>query len=111
MQFKSQDDAMQAKLLDGKGKSHSPESASYGSSTYGARPMPVVQDLEAAEAALSDRVAAAQRSVQEMSDKVVARARKTAAAANDYVHKQPWKVIGAGAAVGLVLGLLFARRR
>ena len=28
----------------------------------------------------------------------------------DYVHEKPWQGIGVGAAVGLVLGLLLARR-
>ena len=30
--------------------------------------------------------------------------------ADDYVHEKPWQGIGVGAAVGLVLGLLLARR-
>ena len=29
---------------------------------------------------------------------------------DDYVHEKPWQGIGVGAAVGLVLGLLLARR-
>jgi ElaB/YqjD/DUF883 family membrane-anchored ribosome-binding protein len=33
-----------------------------------------------------------------------------AGATDDYVHRNPWTVIGVGAGVGLVAGLLFARR-
>lgn len=36
---------------------------------------------------------------------------KAAAKATDvYVHENPWKAIGAGAGVGLVIGLLIGRR-
>ncbi len=31
-------------------------------------------------------------------------------AADDYVHEKPWQAIGAGACVGLVVGLLIGRR-
>ena len=68
------------------------------------------EDLARAKAALGERVAAARRSVEEMSD-VVARTRKSVRAADDYVHERPWKVIGAGAAAGVLIGWLLARRR
>lgn len=41
---------------------------------------------------------------------VASGASRLAASANHEVHEEPWKAIGAGAAVGLLLGLLFARR-
>jgi ElaB/YqjD/DUF883 family membrane-anchored ribosome-binding protein len=41
---------------------------------------------------------------------VVDQARKTAAAADGYVHSHPWTVIGAAAAVGTLIGVLVARR-
>ena len=37
-------------------------------------------------------------------------AQKAVYRADDYVHEKPWQGIGVGAAVGLVLGLLLARR-
>jgi ElaB/YqjD/DUF883 family membrane-anchored ribosome-binding protein len=40
----------------------------------------------------------------------VRRARAVSDAADDYVHDNPWRAIIAGAAVGLVLGLLLSRR-
>ncbi len=38
------------------------------------------------------------------------RARAAGRSADDYVHDHPWRVIGAAAGVGLVLGLLISRR-
>ncbi|AJJ09071.1 hypothetical protein CH64_1599 [Yersinia rohdei] len=37
-------------------------------------------------------------------------ARDVANNANHYVHDKPWQGVGIGAAIGLVLGLLLARR-
>lgn len=39
-----------------------------------------------------------------------ARAKQVADRADIYVHEKPWQGIGIGATVGLVLGLLLARR-
>ncbi|WP_158622920.1 DUF883 family protein [Aquabacterium soli] len=38
------------------------------------------------------------------------RARKTAKVTDEYVHANPWQAIGVGAAVGIVIGALAARR-
>lgn len=48
--------------------------------------------------------------VSSASDTYYYRAKKAVYRADDYVHEKPWQGIGAGAAVGLVLGLLLARR-
>jgi ElaB/YqjD/DUF883 family membrane-anchored ribosome-binding protein len=68
------------------------------------------EDLVQATAKLSERVAEAKESVEEMSVEIANQARKTAAGTNDYVHKQPWEAIGAGAAVAFLLGFVLARR-
>ena len=44
------------------------------------------------------------------SDSYYYRAKQAVYRADDYVHEKPWQGIGVGAAVGLVLGLLLARR-
>jgi ElaB/YqjD/DUF883 family membrane-anchored ribosome-binding protein len=67
-------------------------------------------DLAKAKAKLNARVAAARESVEEVSDAVVSRARKTAKATDQYVHEQPWKVIGISAAVAFLVGFALARR-
>lgn len=68
------------------------------------------EDLNRAKAKLSARLADAKESVMEMSDEIAKRARSGATATNNYVHEQPWKAIGAGAAVGLLIGFALARR-
>lgn len=67
-------------------------------------------ELNRAKAKLNQRIAAAKGSVEDMSETIVNRARKTAETTNTYVHEQPWNAIGASAAVGLLLGYLLARR-
>jgi ElaB/YqjD/DUF883 family membrane-anchored ribosome-binding protein len=67
-------------------------------------------ELSRAKAKLNQRIAAAKGSVEDMSETIVNRARKTAESTNTYVHEQPWNAIGASAAVGLLLGYLLARR-
>lgn len=67
-------------------------------------------ELDKAKAKLNERIAVAKQSVGDMGETVVDRARKTAETTNAYVHEQPWSVIGAGAAIGLIVGFLLARR-
>lgn len=59
-----------------------------------------------AEQALND----VKNRVSHASDNYYYRAKKAVYRADDYVHEQPWKGIGIGAAAGLVLGILLARR-
>lgn len=40
----------------------------------------------------------------------IAKARKIASDSDDYVHENPWTAIGAGAGIGLLLGLLIGRK-
>ncbi|MDO8345084.1 MAG: DUF883 family protein [Cellvibrio sp.] len=68
------------------------------------------EELTRAKAKLNQRIASAKTSVEDMSETIVNRARKTAEATNTYVHEQPWNAIGASAAVGLLVGYLLARR-
>lgn len=67
-------------------------------------------ELTAAKAKLAERLATARASMTQMGDSVATQARTTAAATNEYVHEQPWKAIGIGATVGLLLGFALARR-
>lgn len=38
------------------------------------------------------------------------RARRAADAADEYAHEEPWRLVGAGVAVGVVIGFLLGRR-
>ena len=48
--------------------------------------------------------------VSHASDSYYYRAKKAVCRADDYVHEKPWRGIGVGATVGVVMGLLLARR-
>jgi len=69
------------------------------------------EDLARAKAKLSERVAAAKESVTVMGSEVAHRARKTARATNRYVEENPWQAVGIGAALGLLIGVVLARRK
>jgi ElaB/YqjD/DUF883 family membrane-anchored ribosome-binding protein len=68
------------------------------------------EELARAKAKLMERVASARKSAEEVSESIVQQARKSAAVTDRYVHEEPWKAVGIGAAVGLVIGLVLARR-
>mgnify|MGYP001562700915 CR=1 FL=1 len=68
------------------------------------------EDLARAKAKLTERVATAKKSVEEMGGEIAHQARRSAAVTNDYVRENPWQAIGIGAAVGLLLGFILARR-
>lgn len=55
-------------------------------------------------------LARARHSLADMQDAALAKARAAGHAADDYVHDHPWTSIGAAAGVGLLLGMLIARR-
>ena len=59
---------------------------------------------------LEESLRATRARVAEMEEVVVAQAKAAAAAADDYVHENPWPSIGIAAAVGLVLGVLIGRK-
>ena len=68
-------------------------------------------ELEAAKNQFNERVAAAKATAENVSDNVAQQARDGIAMVDDYVREQPWKAVAWGAAAGLVLGLIFSRRR
>ncbi len=69
------------------------------------------EELARARARLFELIATARRSMERLSGEITTRARLAANATDDYVHEQPWKAIGIGAAAGLLLGVVLARRR
>jgi ElaB/YqjD/DUF883 family membrane-anchored ribosome-binding protein len=48
--------------------------------------------------------------LSEVEEEAMRRAREIADAADEYVHENPWQSVGIAAGIGLVLGLLLARR-
>jgi ElaB/YqjD/DUF883 family membrane-anchored ribosome-binding protein len=67
-------------------------------------------ELARARARLNERVSEARESVEALGAEVDQGARRGAAVTDTFVHDQPWKAIGVGAAVGVVFGFLLARR-
>jgi len=47
---------------------------------------------------------------REIQEAVVSKTREAAENTDQYVHENPWRVVGMGAAFGFVLGLLMAPR-
>lgn len=68
------------------------------------------EDLNKVKAKLSARLSEAKESATEIGGMMKQRVRQSAISTNEYVHDQPWKAIGAGAAVGLLIGFALARR-
>ena len=48
--------------------------------------------------------------LSEVEEEAMRRAREIANAADEYVHENPWQSVGIAAGIGLVVGLLLARR-
>jgi len=67
-------------------------------------------DLLQAKSKLHDRIDTIKHSFDDIGESVATKARKSAVVADKYVHEQPWVAIGAGAALGLLVGLLASRR-
>lgn len=59
---------------------------------------------------LDQRIKTARTSLNDASGNILQNARRTAALTNQYVHQQPWTVVGTGAALSFLLGYLLASR-
>lgn len=68
------------------------------------------EDFARVKAQLGDRITQAKASLDNVGGAIGERARRSAAVTNEYVHDEPWKAIGIGAAIGLLLGVVVARR-
>jgi ElaB/YqjD/DUF883 family membrane-anchored ribosome-binding protein len=66
-------------------------------------------EFEAAKKKLTERVATAKASVEDIGHNFAAKARHSAEVTDRYVHQQPWQSIAACAAVSFVLGVIVAR--
>jgi ElaB/YqjD/DUF883 family membrane-anchored ribosome-binding protein len=68
-------------------------------------------ELEQAKEQLNERIASARTYLDDVSDSLVQRARKSATVTNNYVHAQPWAAVGIGAAVGVAIGFVLGNRK
>jgi len=56
------------------------------------------------------RLDQAKTSLTHLQDVAVTKAKAAGHAADEYVHENPWRAIGAAAGIGLIAGLLIGRR-
>lgn len=68
------------------------------------------EEFQAAKAKFERTLSTAKADLIRLEETVVAKTKEAAKATDDYVHENPWKAVGIGAAAGLVIGLLIARK-
>lgn len=66
--------------------------------------------IAAARARAEESLKAAKAGFAEAQTAVLAKTKAAATVTDDYVRANPWQALGIGTAVGLVIGLLIARR-
>lgn len=59
---------------------------------------------------LEDKIASYKKDLARLQDAAFTRAREVGQATDDYVHDEPWKVIGMAAGVAFLVGVLVGRR-
>lgn len=64
----------------------------------------------AARERVQDSLHQAKIKLAEAEDLVVQKGKQAARATDEYVHENPWRAVGIGAGVGLIIGLLIGRR-
>ena len=67
-------------------------------------------ELKAAKAKFEQTLLNAKNDLVRLEETVVEKTKEAAKATDDYVKENPWKSVGLGAAVGVVIGLLIARK-
>jgi ElaB/YqjD/DUF883 family membrane-anchored ribosome-binding protein len=70
----------------------------------------VRNDLEDLTDQIEEGVRKGRYSWAQIQEKMVNRTREAAETTDQYVHENPWKVVGIAAGLGFVLGLLMAPR-
>jgi ElaB/YqjD/DUF883 family membrane-anchored ribosome-binding protein len=68
------------------------------------------EKVAAARLRIQDSMDAARVRLSELSSAGVEQAKAAARATDEFVHTNPWKSVGIGAGIGLILGLLISRR-
>lgn len=69
------------------------------------------EKVSAARERIQENLASAKARLAAAEESVVARTREAAKATDEYVHENPWKAVGIGAAVGVIVGMLIGRGR
>jgi ElaB/YqjD/DUF883 family membrane-anchored ribosome-binding protein len=67
-------------------------------------------ELQAAKAKFERTLTSAKADLIRFEETVVEKTKEAAKATDEYVHENPWKSVGVGAAAGIIIGMLIARR-
>lgn len=67
-------------------------------------------ELKAAKAKFERTIVKTKDDIIRLEEAAVEKAKIAYKATDEYVHENPWKSVGVGAAVGIVIGLLLGRR-
>ena len=68
------------------------------------------ESLAAARGKFQDTLDGFKGRIADAQEAALGKVNQAAAATNGYVHENPWKIVGAAAVVGLVVGVLMHRR-
>lgn len=68
------------------------------------------EEFQAAKAKFERTLHNAKDDLVRLEETVVVKTREAAKATDEYVKENPWKSVGVGAAVGLLVGMLISRR-
>lgn len=69
------------------------------------------EKVSAARERIQENLAHAKTRLTEAEEEFVAKTKEAAKATDEYVHDNPWKAVGIGAAVGVIVGMLIGRGR
>lgn len=69
------------------------------------------EKVSAARERIQENLSAAKVRLSAAEEAVIAKTKQAARATDEYVHENPWKAVGIGAAVGLIVGILISRRQ
>jgi len=68
------------------------------------------EKVQAARARTEESLRRARAELAEVQDAALAKAKAAAQATDEYVHANPWKAAGLAGAIGVIVGMLIARR-
>ncbi|MCC6610182.1 MAG: DUF883 family protein [Burkholderiales bacterium] len=68
------------------------------------------EKVQAARARAEESLRRARVKLEDAQDAAVEKARAAAQATDEYVHANPWKAVGLAGAIGVIVGMLIARR-
>ncbi len=69
------------------------------------------EKVSAARDRIQANLAVAKTKLEEAERVIMDKTKQAATATDQYVHENPWKAVGVGAGIGLIIGMLISRGR